>query len=70
MLTLCRFTRNFSFGMLLWEIAECKVPFSETKDFLEVSDIVAENRAKLTFGDTVPPEWKKATLQGFNLNYL
>ena len=56
--------------MLLWEIAELKEPYHEISDFLQVSEIVAENKGKIVFGETVPSEWKKTTLAGFCLEYL
>ena len=53
-----------SLGILLWEIGECKVPFSEYDDIMELTASLQKGDTSLTFRQDTPHEWKKATLEG------
>ncbi|CAG8735279.1 6348_t:CDS:2, partial [Cetraspora pellucida] len=50
----------FSFGMLLWELAEQKLPFSETGNtVLAISQLIVDNTMNLKFSShDVPKKWK------------
>ncbi|CAG8506700.1 2968_t:CDS:2 [Acaulospora morrowiae] len=47
----------FSYGMLLWEIAEEKVPYSDEEDFKVVRKLVTENKRE-NFSSNASDEWK------------
>ncbi|CAG8762262.1 17139_t:CDS:2 [Dentiscutata erythropus] len=50
----------FSFGMLLWEIAEQKVPFIDTNlTILAISQRILDDTMSLEFSSNVPNKWKK-----------
>ncbi|CAG8642131.1 8763_t:CDS:2 [Dentiscutata erythropus] len=50
----------FSFGMLLWELAEQKVPFADTGlTILAISQLIVDNTMNLKFSSKdVPERWK------------
>ncbi|CAG8507047.1 16538_t:CDS:2 [Rhizophagus irregularis] len=49
----------YSFGMLLWEIAEEKLPFHNEKDILEIRNLVVQKMVRPVFNNSVPHEWVK-----------
>ncbi|CAG8816631.1 4296_t:CDS:2, partial [Cetraspora pellucida] len=51
----------FSFGRLLWEIAECKEPFGECQDILMLKKLVLNKKTTLNFSFEVPKEWQEIT---------
>ncbi|CAG8472019.1 1017_t:CDS:2, partial [Scutellospora calospora] len=55
----------FSFGMLLWEIAEQKVPFFETNlTILAISQKILDNAMNLEFSSNdVPNKWKELVFE-------
>ncbi|RIB28080.1 kinase-like domain-containing protein [Gigaspora rosea] len=56
----------FSFGMLLWELAEQKLPFSESGlTVLAISQLILDGAMNLKFSSyDVPKKWKKLVLKG------
>ncbi|CAG8593011.1 2074_t:CDS:2, partial [Acaulospora morrowiae] len=53
----------YSFGMLLWEIAEGQIPFAEEMDLLVIRDFVVKQKKRPVFSNNVPPEWSKISYQ-------
>ncbi|RIA96769.1 kinase-like domain-containing protein [Glomus cerebriforme] len=54
----------YSFGMLLWEIAEEKLPFNNEKDILEIRNLVVQQKIRPSFSNNnVPAEWVKISYQ-------
>ncbi|CAG8590735.1 5715_t:CDS:2 [Dentiscutata erythropus] len=53
----------FSFGMLLWEIAEMKLPFSEYKHEFDIRNKILEDPIQLSFKSDMPIKWKKLILK-------
>ncbi|CAG8442384.1 15467_t:CDS:2 [Dentiscutata heterogama] len=49
----------FSFGMLLWEIAEEKMPYEKEDNIKKLADIIVKKKVREGFVTEVPPEWKK-----------
>ncbi len=57
--------------MLLWEIAEEKLPFHNERDILKIRNLVVKEKVRPTFSSTVPSEWVKISHQGIkNFIYL
>ncbi|RGB42093.1 kinase-like domain-containing protein [Rhizophagus diaphanus] len=49
----------YSFGILLWEIAERKIPYEQFEDFMEVTrKVVAGYREKFTPGTDIPKKYQ------------
>ncbi|CAB4442957.1 unnamed protein product [Rhizophagus irregularis] len=49
----------YSFGILLWEIAECKIPYQQFEDFMEVTrKVVGGYREKFTAGTDIPKKYQ------------
>ncbi|RGB42064.1 kinase-like domain-containing protein [Rhizophagus diaphanus] len=49
----------YSFGILLWEIAECKLPYEQYEDFMEIArKIVGGYREKFTIGTDIPKKYQ------------
>ncbi|RIA99620.1 kinase-like domain-containing protein, partial [Glomus cerebriforme] len=49
----------YSFGILLWEIAECKIPYQQFEDFLELTTkVVGGYREKFTEGTEIPKKYQ------------
>ncbi|CAG8484894.1 12459_t:CDS:2 [Dentiscutata heterogama] len=58
----------FSFGMLLWEIAEMELPFSEYKHEYDIRNKILEDPIQLSFKNDMPIKWKKLVLKATNCN--
>ncbi|CAI2164338.1 13209_t:CDS:2 [Funneliformis geosporum] len=56
----------YSFGMLLWEIAEEKIPFSNERDILKIRNLIVKENVRPSFSNTIPPEWVKITYQALH----
>lgn len=61
--------------MLLWEIAEEKLPFHNEKDILEIRNLVVQKMVRPVFNNSVPHEWVKISHKGIerfitNLSFL
>ena len=50
--------------MLLWEIAEEKLPFHNERDILVIRNLVVQEKIRPSFNSNVPPEWIKISYQG------
>ncbi|GBC03161.1 hypothetical protein RclHR1_00500009 [Rhizophagus clarus] len=49
----------YSFGILLWEIAECKIPYDKFEDFMEITKkVVGGYREKFTPGTDIPMKYQ------------
>jgi len=49
----------YSFGILLWEIAERKIPYNQFEDFMEVTrKVVGGYREKFTTGTDIPKKYQ------------
>ncbi|CAI2175517.1 13784_t:CDS:2, partial [Funneliformis geosporum] len=49
----------YSFGILLWEIAECRIPYEDISDFLEITRLVISgHREPFTPGIDIPEKYK------------
>ncbi|CAG8716822.1 17216_t:CDS:2, partial [Acaulospora morrowiae] len=57
-----------SFGMLLWEIAEEKLPFQEYNDIIQIYNLVVKQRIRPTFSLGVPLEWSRIAHQAMQDN--
>ncbi|RHZ70491.1 hypothetical protein Glove_271g76 [Diversispora epigaea] len=56
----CRKCEVFSFGMLLWEIAELKFPFEDKyNDIMDITSQIMKNPISLVFTSDVPEGWKR-----------
>ncbi|RIA96766.1 kinase-like domain-containing protein [Glomus cerebriforme] len=58
----------YSFGMLLWEIAEEKLPFHNEKDILEIRNLVVQQKIRPSFSINVPAEWVEISYQALQDN--
>ncbi|CAG8666644.1 14004_t:CDS:2 [Cetraspora pellucida] len=57
----------YSFGMLLWEIAELRIPYKDETDILVIRDLVAKNHYRESFSHGgVPKEWKDLVKAAWN----
>ncbi|KAG9293231.1 hypothetical protein G9A89_010602 [Geosiphon pyriformis] len=52
----------FSFGILLWEIAEEQIPYNEKTDIVEIRETVLNSKS-LPFSLNVPLDWQKISLE-------
>src|SRR5438045_4376433 len=58
----------YSFGILLWEIAECKIPYSQFDDFMELTNKVMEGYRE-PFTDTgIPDSYKNLVNEAVDQN--
>ncbi|GBC31718.1 uncharacterized protein OCT59_013053 [Rhizophagus irregularis] len=49
----------YSFGILLWEIAECKIPYEKFEDILEITRKVVDGyREKFTSSNVIPEKYQ------------
>ncbi|CAB5381006.1 unnamed protein product [Rhizophagus irregularis] len=49
----------YSFGILLWEIAECKIPYEKFEDILEITRKVVDGyREKFTSSNAIPEKYQ------------
>ncbi|CAG8471266.1 10392_t:CDS:2 [Cetraspora pellucida] len=53
----------YSFGMLLWEIAEEKIPFENERDILEIRNLILIQKVRPSFTIGVPTEYSKISYQ-------
>jgi len=59
----------YSFGILLWEIAECKLPYEQFEDFLELSrKVVGGYREKFTPGTDIPEKYQELVNKSVSQN--
>jgi serine/threonine protein kinase len=54
----------YSFGMVLWEIAEERLPFQSENDIVQIRDLVVNQKHRPSFSLGVPSEWIKIANQG------
>ena len=54
----------YSFGMVLWEIAEGKLPFQRENDIVQIRNLVVNQKYRPSFSLGVPNEWVKIAYQG------
>ena len=56
----------YSFGILLWEIAEEKIPYEGYSDILTITDLVRNQKYRESFSENseMPEEFKKLALDG------
>ena len=52
----------YSFGILLWEIAECRTPYSQSEDFMEIK----KKAEPFTFGTTIPKKYQNLVNKSVN----
>ncbi|CAG8497009.1 36583_t:CDS:2 [Gigaspora margarita] len=52
------FCEIFSFGMLLWEIAEEKMPYEKENNLKKLYEIISVKKIREGFSSDVPSEWK------------
>ncbi|CAG8502454.1 3212_t:CDS:2 [Scutellospora calospora] len=57
-----------NFGMLLWEIAEEKIPFENEKDILKIRNLILEQKVRPSFSIGVPSEYSKTSYQSMQHN--
>ncbi|KAG9300640.1 hypothetical protein G9A89_023438 [Geosiphon pyriformis] len=55
----------FSFGILLWEIAEEQIPYNEKTDIVEIRETVLNSKS-LPFSLNVPLDWQKISLEAIH----
>ena len=61
----------YSFGMLLWEIAECKLPYEQFEDFLELTrKVVGGYRENFTPGTDIPEKYQTNRARPFRRRAL
>ncbi|CAB5351618.1 unnamed protein product [Rhizophagus irregularis] len=53
----------YSFGMVLWEIAEGKLPFQRENDIVQIRNLVVNQKYRPSFSLGVPNEWVKIAYQ-------
>ncbi|CAI2165932.1 2504_t:CDS:2 [Funneliformis geosporum] len=59
----------YSFGILLWEIAECRVPYDGISDFLEITKLVISgHREPFTPGIDIPEKYKSLVNKAVDQN--
>jgi serine/threonine protein kinase len=56
----------YSFGILLWEIAEEKIPYQGNDDILEIIDKIRNKRYREPFSENsqMPEEFKQLEIEG------
>ena len=56
----------YSFGILLWEIAEMKLPYQDHKDILTITELVLKKKYREPFSENnkMPIEFQKLTSDG------
>jgi len=59
----------YSFGILLWEIAECKTPYSQYSDFIEITQKVIKGyRESFTPENGIPEEYQNLVTSAVDQN--
>src|SRR5438045_199041 len=59
----------YSFGILLWEIAECKVAYSKFEDFMEITNKVINGyREQFTKGTDIPERYQNLVIKSVDQN--
>jgi serine/threonine protein kinase len=59
----------YSFGILLWEIAECRIPYERFEDFEEITEEVINGyREPFTEGTDIPEKYKSLVNEAINQN--
>jgi len=59
----------YSFGILLWEIAECKLPYEQFEDFLELTrKVVGGYRENFTPGTDIPEKYQSLVNKSVSQN--
>ena len=59
----------FSFGILLWEIAEEKVPYEKCgNDIVDITELVCNKkyREQFSFASPLPSEYREIALKGMH----
>jgi len=56
----------YSFGILLWEIAEQKIPYENLSDILQITDLVAKQKYREPFslGSGLPKKYQEIAIEG------
>jgi hypothetical protein len=56
----------YSFGMLLWEIAEERIPYEDTDDIVEITDKVLYKMYREPFSEysRMPEEFRQLEIDG------
>ncbi|CAG8447062.1 2406_t:CDS:2 [Diversispora eburnea] len=54
--------------MLLWEIAEGRIPFEDERDLIVICDMIVKQMMRPSFSSDVPPEWQKISYQAMQDN--
>jgi hypothetical protein len=62
----------YSFGILLWEIAEEKIPYEKYSDILKITDLVVKQKYREPFslGSDLPKKYQEIAKEGFIKIYL
>jgi hypothetical protein len=57
----------YSFGILLWEIAEQKTPYEKYNDILKITDLVVKQKYREPFslGSGLPKKYQEIAKEGF-----
>jgi hypothetical protein len=57
----------YSFGILLWEIAEQKTPYENYNDILQITDLVVRQKYRESFslGTGLPKKYQEISREGF-----
>ena len=57
----------YSFGILLWEIAEQKIPYENYNDILQITDLVVKQKYREPFslGCGLPKKYQDISREGF-----
>jgi serine/threonine protein kinase len=59
----------YSFGILLWEIAECKVPYAKFENPMEITkEVIKGYREKFTLGTNIPKKYRVLVKKAVNHN--
>ncbi|GBC00893.1 hypothetical protein RclHR1_00400007 [Rhizophagus clarus] len=59
----------YSLGVLLWEIAECKIPYDQFEDFMEITkEVLGGYREKFTPGAAIPEKYQELVNKSVDQN--
>src|SRR5436853_7151854 len=59
----------YSFGILLWEIAECRIPYSQYEDFMEITQKVINGyREPFTSNTGIPEKYQELVISAVDQN--
>src|SRR5437868_6322933 len=59
----------YSFGILLWEIAECRTSYSQFDDFMEITyKVINGYRESFTPGIGIPRKYQTLVIEAINQN--